>query len=400
MVTASYIFYGWWAWNYTFLLGASIVANHLFAKAILPVTRTGPQGHHVRRGRREPRGPRLLQVLRLLRDVSRRRARRTWAQGTPPLLHVILPVGISFFTFQAHQLRDRHLPRQGPSRCRCSTSRRTCRSSPTSSPDRSCGRASSCPSSRSEPTPATSTARTPFRLIVAGLFKKVVMSSYLATAIVDQVFAAPAHYSSLEILFARLRLRVPDLRRLLRLHRHRHRPRAAARHPLPAELRRAVRRSIASGLLAALAHDAVALAARLPLHPAGRQPRVEGCSTYRNLLLTMLIGGLWHGAAWTFVVWGGIHGAGLAIERLPGRSAPGARPVRARGHHPAPVRRVAHHVQRGVPGLGLLPSPTFDIAFTMLERLFTAWGTGTARDAAAPPHDRRDAGEPVRARRT
>jgi hypothetical protein len=30
----------------------------------------------------------------------------------------------------------------------------------------------------------------------------------------------------------------------------------------------------------------------------------------------MLLGGLWHGANWTFVVWGGIHGAGLAIERL------------------------------------------------------------------------------------
>jgi alginate O-acetyltransferase complex protein AlgI len=38
--------------------------------------------------------------------------------------------------------------------------------------------------------------------------------------------------------------------------------------------------------------------------------------TYRNLFLTMLIGGLWHGANWTFMIWGGIHGAGLALERL------------------------------------------------------------------------------------
>jgi D-alanyl-lipoteichoic acid acyltransferase DltB (MBOAT superfamily) len=38
--------------------------------------------------------------------------------------------------------------------------------------------------------------------------------------------------------------------------------------------------------------------------------------TYRNLMLTMLLGGLWHGANWTFVVWGGIHGGGLAIERF------------------------------------------------------------------------------------
>lgn len=40
--------------------------------------------------------------------------------------------------------------------------------------------------------------------------------------------------------------------------------------------------------------------------------------TYSNLLTTMLIGGLWHGANWTFVIWGGIHGGGLALERLLG----------------------------------------------------------------------------------
>jgi alginate O-acetyltransferase complex protein AlgI len=37
--------------------------------------------------------------------------------------------------------------------------------------------------------------------------------------------------------------------------------------------------------------------------------------TYRNLMLTMLLGGLWHGANWTFVLWGGMHGAGLAVEK-------------------------------------------------------------------------------------
>src|SRR5713226_5619700 len=44
--------------------------------------------------------------------------------------------------------------------------------------------------------------------------------------------------------------------------------------------------------------------------------RLGKVRTYVNLMLTMLLGGLWHGANWTFVVWGGIHGAGLAIERL------------------------------------------------------------------------------------
>ncbi len=37
--------------------------------------------------------------------------------------------------------------------------------------------------------------------------------------------------------------------------------------------------------------------------------------TYRNLLLTMIIGGLWHGASWNFVFWGMLHGAALAFER-------------------------------------------------------------------------------------
>ena len=52
---------------------------------------------------------------------------------------------------------------------------------------------------------------------------------------------------------------------------------------------------------------------------------------YLNLFITMLLGGLWHGAAWTFVIWGALHGAFLAVNHLwnakvrrnakPGRSA-------------------------------------------------------------------------------
>ena len=38
--------------------------------------------------------------------------------------------------------------------------------------------------------------------------------------------------------------------------------------------------------------------------------------TYLNLMLTMLLGGLWHGASWNFVIWGGYHGALLAVERM------------------------------------------------------------------------------------
>lgn len=44
--------------------------------------------------------------------------------------------------------------------------------------------------------------------------------------------------------------------------------------------------------------------------------RLGGFATYRNLMIVMLLGGLWHGANWTFVVWGGLHGSYLILQRL------------------------------------------------------------------------------------
>ena len=42
---------------------------------------------------------------------------------------------------------------------------------------------------------------------------------------------------------------------------------------------------------------------------------------YINIMATMVLGGLWHGAAWTFVVWGAIHGGMLALERAMGKDS-------------------------------------------------------------------------------
>jgi alginate O-acetyltransferase complex protein AlgI len=53
--------------------------------------------------------------------------------------------------------------------------------------------------------------------------------------------------------------------------------------------------------------------------------RRSASRTYLNLLTVMLLGGLWHGASMTFVVWGGIHGAALAVERLFGLNRRDAR---------------------------------------------------------------------------
>jgi D-alanyl-lipoteichoic acid acyltransferase DltB (MBOAT superfamily) len=47
--------------------------------------------------------------------------------------------------------------------------------------------------------------------------------------------------------------------------------------------------------------------------------------TYRNLMITMLLGGFWHGASFTFLLWGGIHGTALSVERWGRTHLPGFR---------------------------------------------------------------------------
>lgn len=42
---------------------------------------------------------------------------------------------------------------------------------------------------------------------------------------------------------------------------------------------------------------------------------LAGIRTYSSLMVTMLLGGLWHGASWTFIVWGGLHGIYLLLEK-------------------------------------------------------------------------------------
>jgi alginate O-acetyltransferase complex protein AlgI len=82
--------------------------------------------------------------------------------------------------------------------------------------------------------------------------------------------------------------------------------------------------------------------------------------TYRNLMLTMLIGGLWHGASWTFVVWGGYHGVLLAAYRRFDRY-----------WDPLPVRvRQGAMFLAAVVGWVLFRSTTFPMALALMRRMF------------------------------
>ena len=94
-------------------------------------------------------------------------------------------------------------------------------------------------------------------------------------------------------------------------------------YELIAELQFSVHFAIARGVLAALAHLAFHLAARLSVHPA-RGESEGAVRNYFNLLIVMTLGGLWHGASWSYAIWGIFHGLGLAVERFcqGGRRAP------------------------------------------------------------------------------
>jgi alginate O-acetyltransferase complex protein AlgI len=95
--------------------------------------------------------------------------------------------------------------------------------------------------------------------------------------------------------------------------------------------------------------------------------RGSAARTYVNLMLTMLLGGLWHGAGWNFVVWGGFHGLLLAVHR---RFA-GRRRVQDPGFRSGDVARVFFHFHAVCLLWIFFRAATFEDAFLVLERLFT-----------------------------
>jgi D-alanyl-lipoteichoic acid acyltransferase DltB (MBOAT superfamily) len=93
--------------------------------------------------------------------------------------------------------------------------------------------------------------------------------------------------------------------------------------------------------------------------------------TYRNVMLTMLLGGLWHGAAWTFVAWGGLHGLALAGGRWR-RSRPGFVEPPASTWRTWRARLVTFHFVCFA--WIFFRADSFDTAGEIIRGLFTRWG--------------------------
>lgn len=90
--------------------------------------------------------------------------------------------------------------------------------------------------------------------------------------------------------------------------------------------------------------------------------------TYRNLLITFLISGLWHGANWTFILWGGLHGILLCLERRIGWNRKSVKGV----------KRAIHIVVTFliVTFLWIIfRAPNISQAFSIISAIFTDYGT-------------------------
>jgi alginate O-acetyltransferase complex protein AlgI len=90
---------------------------------------------------------------------------------------------------------------------------------------------------------------------------------------------------------------------------------------------------------------------------------------YANLLITMLLGGLWHGASWTFIAWGGLHGTYLLVNhawRGAASALPRSAPLAALGRWAGAALTFLAVVVAWV----FFRSPTFEGAGRMLESMF------------------------------
>lgn len=151
-------------------------------------------------------------------------------------------------------------------------------------------------------------------LICGGLFKKAVISDYISVNFVDRIFENPSLYSGLENLLGVYGFGVQiycdfsgysDMAIGLAL---------LMGFTLPENFRTPYQSTSVQEFWRRW-HISLSTWLRDYLYISLGGNRKGRFRTYVNLMLTMLLGGLWHGASWVFIVWGGLHGIALAFDR-------------------------------------------------------------------------------------
>ena len=315
LVVASYYFYAQWDWRFCFLLAGSTALSYL-AGRLIGMTASDRRQRLVL-GIAVALHLGLLGVFKYLDFFvlsANRLAHLLGLVHELPFIEVLLPVGISFFTFHGiSYIIDVY---RGDVRvCRNPLDMALYMSF---FPQLVAGpivRAAYFLPQLARPSDEPIPLGPALLLILGGLFKKVVIANYLSSGLVDPVFAAPTDYRGPDLLFAVYGYAVQiycdfsaysDMAIGLA---------ALVGFRFPANFNQPYR---AERLREFWQRWHISLSSWLRDYlykPLGgnRNGRLK---TYRNLMITMLLGGIWHGAGWKFVAWGALHGGGLTAERL------------------------------------------------------------------------------------
>jgi D-alanyl-lipoteichoic acid acyltransferase DltB (MBOAT superfamily) len=316
LLVASWIFYGAWDWRFVALLIFSGFLNWGMAQLIIRHDEEtkrrkiylviGVVGNLSILGWFKYYGFFMEQFTALLSGLG-------WERDLY-IMQVVLPVGISFFTFQGMSyLIDIYRRQTEPAKLLDMVLLMSFFPHLVAGP---IVRASHLiPQFASVPKLTRGMASMGLLLVVWGLFKKAVIASYLATEFVDPVFFDPAAHTSLDLILAAYGYSVQiycdfsaysdmaiGLAALLG-YRFPHNFNQPYRSASLQDFWRRWHISLSSWL-----RDYLYISLGGSRHGPAR--------LYFALMTTMLLGGLWHGASWNFVIWGGIHGAVLVAERV------------------------------------------------------------------------------------
>ncbi len=316
LLLASWVFYAWWDWRFVGLLILSAVLNYTAASLIDArseerdrrwILAAGVAANLVILGFfkyydffLEQLGG-LLDLVHFKRDL--------------PLMRIVLPVGISFYTFQGiSYVVDVYRRKCAPARSLLDVMLLM-----SFFPHLVAGpivRARDLlPQFAQSPRLDRRMASEGFLLVAWGLFKKAVIASELASGLVDPVFFDPASHGAMDLTIATYGYAAQiycdfsaysDIAIGVAMLLGYRFPRNFDQPYRSTSLQEFWRRWHIS--LSTWLRDYL----YIPLG-GSRGGLAQSCV---NVFITMLLGGLWHGASLKFVAWGGLHGAGLCVERV------------------------------------------------------------------------------------
>ena len=314
ILLASYIFYGYWDWRFCGLLALSTVVDYFIGQRLHAAQEEKVRKRYLLTSMIVNLG--ILGIFKYFNFFV-----ESFDAMAAPLgmsldflhLNIILPVGISFYTFQTMSYTiDIYRRELEPTRSFIDFALFV-----SFFPQLVAGpieRASNLlPQIAKGLSPTREQMQTGVNLIILGMFKKVMIGD-AAGRLVDHVFAAPELYSSVELLMALVLFSIQiyaDFSGYSSIAR-------GTSKLLGLELMKNFEQPYLSSNITEFWrrwHISLSTWLRDYLYIALGGNRQGVGRTYVNLMLTMLLGGLWHGASWNFVIWGGLHGIYLAVHK-------------------------------------------------------------------------------------